>query len=59
MQDLLLDVRYALRGFQTSPAFALVAVLSLALASHDLVQKGLPVSHLSLGRITQAASVGG
>jgi predicted permease len=32
MQDLLLDVRFALRGFRRNPAFALVAVLSLALA---------------------------
>src|SRR5262245_30227004 len=32
MQDLLLDVRHAFRGFRKTPAFALVAVLSLALA---------------------------
>ena len=32
MQDLLLDVRYALRGFRKTPAFPLVAGLSLALA---------------------------
>ena len=32
MQDLLLDVRHALRGFRKTPAFTLVAVVSLALA---------------------------
>jgi predicted permease len=32
LQDLLLDVRYALRGFRKTPAFTLVTVLSLALA---------------------------
>ena len=32
MQDLLLDVRHALRGFRKTPAFTLVAVISLALA---------------------------
>jgi predicted permease len=32
MQTLLLDVRHALRGFGKTPAFTLVAVLSLALA---------------------------
>jgi predicted permease len=32
MQDLLLDVRYAFRGFRKAPAFTLVAVLSIALA---------------------------
>ena len=32
MEDLLLDVRHALRGFRRTPAFALVAVISLALA---------------------------
>ena len=32
MHDLLLDVRHVLRGFRKSPAFALVAVLSLTLA---------------------------
>ncbi len=32
MRDLLLDVRYALRGFVKTPAFSLVSVLSLALA---------------------------
>src|ERR1043165_8801233 len=32
MQDLRLDVRHALRGFRKTPAFTLVAVLSLALA---------------------------
>ena len=32
MPDLLLDVRHALRGFRKTPAFTLVAVISLALA---------------------------
>jgi predicted permease len=32
MEDLLLDVRHALRGFRKTPAFTLVAVVSLALA---------------------------
>jgi hypothetical protein len=32
MQDVSTDVRHALRGVRKSPAFALVAVLSLALA---------------------------
>jgi predicted permease len=32
MQDLLPDVRHALRGFRKTPAFTLVAVISLALA---------------------------
>lgn len=32
MHDLLLDVRHALRGFRKTPAFTLVAVVSLALA---------------------------
>src|SRR5689334_1947294 len=32
MQDLWLDVRHALRGFRNTPAFTVVAVLSLALA---------------------------
>ena len=32
MPDLLLDVRHALRGFRKTPAFTLVAVVSLALA---------------------------
>lgn len=32
MPDLLLDVRHALRGFSKTPAFTLVAVVSLALA---------------------------
>jgi MacB-like periplasmic core domain len=32
MQDLLPDVRHAFRGFRKSPAFTLVAVLSLGLA---------------------------
>ena len=32
MQDLLLDVRHALRGFRKTPAFTVVTVISLALA---------------------------
>src|SRR6185436_8842467 len=32
MQDLLMDARQALRGFRRTPAFTLVAVISLALA---------------------------